>query len=341
MRNGTLILALLLSPAIWAQRPVVEHLKVEVRGDYSRVDVDGQKRPDECGFQGKYLNVYLDGNLTDKFSYHYQQRLNKASLDAGFFSATDFLFLNYQPAQKWTISAGKQVVDIGGYEYDYAPIDLYFCSEFWNNIPCYQWGISAAYQLTSRDKLCTQVCQSPFRNNFTTAGVHTVDTYGYNLIWYGTHGPWSTKWSANMMELQEGNYISYLSLGNELRLCKQVSVELDYMNRAAAHQTYFLRDCSVMGQLNYRPSDHLRLFAKATYDVNKTDNGEDLTVMSGTELTRIGGGVEYFPLANHDLRLHANYCYTTGTNGNAAGVLHDRQSIANVGLTWRLNIIHP
>ena len=135
--------------------------------------------------------------------------------------------------------------------------------------------------------LRAQVCQSPFRCHFKAGGTHTVDTYGYNLIWYGTHGPWSTMWSANMMELQEGRFISYLALGNELRLGKQVSLQLDYMNRAAAHQTYFFRDCMVMGQLSYRPSEKFNLFAKACYDVNNTDNAEDLCVMM-QRITRIG-----------------------------------------------------
>lgn len=149
--------------------------------------------------------------------------------------------------------------------------------------------------------LRAQVCQSPFRSHFKAGGTHTVDTYGYNLIWYGTHGPWSTMWSANMMELQEGRFISYLALGNELRLGKQASLQLDYMNRAAAHQTYFFRDCMVMGQLSYRPSEKFNLFAKACYDVNNTDNAEDLCVMAGTELTRFDGGVEYYPLGLHAL----------------------------------------
>ena len=339
MRHATLLLALAFSTALSAQRPTVERLSLEVRGDYTREDIDGHKNRATSGIHGKYFNLCLDGSLTKQFTYSYRQRLNRSSTDASFFDATDWLFLDYHPDDHWTFSAGKVVAAIGGYEYDAPPIDLYFCSEFWNNIPCYQWGASVSRRFSANDMLRAQVCQSPFRSHFKAGGTHTVDTYGYNLIWYGTHGPWSTMWSANMMELQEGRFISYLALGNKLRLGKQVSLQLDYMNRAAAHQTYFFRDCMVMGQLSYRPSEKFNLFAKACYDVNNTDNAEDLCVMAGTELTRFGGGVEYYPLGNRDLRLHAVYSYTTGTNANPAGALHDRQSTANVGLTWRLNII--
>ena len=51
-------------------------------------------------------------------------------IDAGFFNATDWFYVDYKPTEQWTLSAGKQVIDIGGWEYDYAPINLYYCSEF-------------------------------------------------------------------------------------------------------------------------------------------------------------------------------------------------------------------
>lgn len=56
-----------------------------------------------------------------------RHRLNKKNNDASFFDATDWLYLAYRK-DNWELSAGKQVVAIGGYEYDAAPIDLYFCS---------------------------------------------------------------------------------------------------------------------------------------------------------------------------------------------------------------------
>ena len=234
------------------------------------------------------------------------------------------------------IAAGKQVVDIGGYEYDRAPIDLYFCSEFWNNVPCYAWGASVAYQLTAADKLRFQVCESPYRQ--LPAFSHE-DLYSYNLMWYGSHGPWSTMWSVNMMERTDGHYISYIALGNELRLSDRLRLELDLMNRAADHQTYFLRDCSVIGELSYRPTAKWNIYAKASYDVNRPHTAADQLVMAGTELTRVGGGLEFFPLGDGRVRLHANYCYSFGTNANPAGTMLDRQSLVDVGLTWRVKVI--
>lgn len=338
MKSVLLLVAswLLASAPVGAQQRVVENLSVEARGDYQRDYVDGTSRDDESGFSGRYLNVKMNGRISDQFSYSYRQRLSKASLDAGFFDATDWLHLDYQPSEQWTLSAGKQVVDIGGYEYDRAPIDLYFCSEFWNNVPCYAWGASVAFQPSASDKLRFQVCESPYRQFALFAH---EDLYSYNLIWYGTHGPWSTMWSLNMMEWTGGHYISYISLGNEFRFSDRLRLQLDLMNRAAQHQAFLLRDCSVVGELSYRPTAKWNVFAKASYDVNRTHTRADQLVQAGTEITRLGGGLEYMPLGDDRVRLHANYCYSFGTNGNPAGTMLDRQSLVDVGLTWRAKIL--
>lgn len=318
------------------EHQLVEKLTVEARGDYSRDYHDGRYRQDYSGFQGRYLNVLMNGRINRQFSYSYRQRLNKASLDAGFFNATDWMYLDYQPTERWTLSAGKQVIDIGGYEYDYPPISLYFSSEYWNQTGCYAWGASIAYAPSASDLLRVQVCQSPYRE---LERLKDKDLYSFNLMWYGTHAFWGTKWSVNMVQWDNGHYISYIALGNEFRFSDKVSLELDYMNRATNRHTFFFRDCSVMGQLNVQPLPQLKLFAKATYDVNRTDDPADYTVLPGTEITRVGAGVEYFPLGDNRVRLHANYCYSFGTNTNPDAVMLDKHSIVDLGITWRLHVI--
>ena len=333
-----ILLSLLIGSAMTAtaQTKAVERLTLEARGDYQRDYVDGHYREEKSGFDGKYLNLLMDGHISDKISYSYRQRFNKASLDAGFFNATDWFFVNYKPTDEWTLSAGKQVIDIGGWEYDYAPINLYFCSEFWNMTPCYAWGASAAYKVTKDDQLRFQICESPNRQ-FTAT--NDVDLYTYNLMWYGQHGPWGAKWSLNMVEWDKGHYINYIALGNEVRFSREVSLEIDYMNRATSSHTFFFRDCSVMGQLNYQPSNYLKFFAKATYDVNNTECAADLTVTPGTEMTRLGAGLEYYPLGNNKVRVHANYCYSMGTNTNPGAVMLPKQSLIDLGLTWRIHLM--
>lgn len=328
-------------------------LRIEARGDYGREYVDGETDREASGFKGKYLNVIFKGEFAEKFSYAYRQRLNKAAFSSSFFDATDWLYLDYRPIPGMTLSAGKQVVGIGGYEYDRAPIDLYFCSEYWNNIACYQWGVSVAYDFGAdnplrtakrSDRLLFQVCQSPFsgaRNPYTGASIS--DLYAYNLMWYGSHGVWSTIWSANMIEYGAGRFIGYLSLGNELRLGRQAWLQFDFMNRAGRGQRWFFDDFSVIGELNWMPCQQLRVYGKASYDKNTTTNGADFCVHGGTDMTRVGCGLELWPLKNewHErVRLHANYSYSWGANGNPNGALRDRGQWFNIGLTCRFDAIN-
>ena len=313
--------------------PAVVALTFQARGDYQRNYVDGKAVKDDCGFKGQYLNMIVQGAVGKQFEYYLRQRLNKSSFDSNFFDATDMLYLTYSPTEHISVSGGKQTVAIGGYEYDRAPIDLYYCSEFWNQVPCYEWGASATYRFSRRDALMFQFCQSPFRSFYKG-----TDMYAYNLQWNGTHGLWSTIWSANMMEWRQGRFINYIALGNLFRLGSRFSLELDFMNRASSHQTFLFKDCSVIGELAYRPCATLQLSAKCAYDVNRSGSPADLLVVDGTELTRVGAAVEFMPRIRHlDIRLHAAYCYSWGTNSNPSGTTADRQSFMTVGATWKFN----
>ena len=82
------------------------------------------------------------------------------------------------------------------------------------------------------------------------------------------------------------------------------------------------------------------MFGKATYDVNK-DNFADLCVLPGTELTRVGAGVEYFPIeGSRDIRFHAGYSYSWGKNTNLAeGMVWNNHSFFTIGATWLMSVL--
>lgn len=326
-----LLLGLAFSGLSVAQENLLD-LRAEARVDYQREYVDGETVKANSGFKGKYLNIILSGTLNEHFSYAYRQRLNKAHSEQSFFDATDWVYLTYRPNEHWAFSAGKQVVNIGGYEYDRAPISIYFASEYWHHISCYQLGVSATYAFNGgRDKLTAQFCESPFR-------AHGDDMYACNLMWNGSHGPLTTLYSANLMEYLPGKFITYLALGHRLQM-GEAALELDFMNRAASHQTYFFRDCSVVAELSWQPSHHFNLFGKVSYDVNRTRSEADYCVLPGTELTYVGGGLEYFPIkGSKDVRLHAAYAHSFGNNA-PQGALQPKQDLLDVGLTWRVDFL--
>ncbi len=314
----------------------VVNINAEVRVDFQQDFRDTELFKPASGFKGKYLTIALDGHINKHFYYAYRQRLNRAHKTESFFDATDWVYLSYRPDEHWDISMGKQVVAIGGYEYDRSPIDLYFCSEYWNNIACYQLGASVAYSMgegNHTDRLMAQVCESPY----TT---HEDFMFAYNLIWYGKHDWFNSIYSLNMTEFQPGKYIYYVVLGNEFKF-DNFKLQLDYMNRATEEHTFFFKNFSVMGELSYMIKDKVNVFGKMVYDVNKSGVEGDNSVMPGTELTRAGAGVEYYPLSKgrKDLRLFAHYSYTWGVNGNPAGALQDKQHFWGVGIKWDIDIM--
>ena len=339
MRIKYLILSIMLSlSATWnvtAQDETLLNFGVLTRFDYQREYIDGSPLRENSGFKGKNLSIYFNGDLTPRLSYFYRQRLNRAHKDESFFDATDFLYLTYKPTDHWYFSAGKQTVSIGGYEYDLAPIDSYFVSEFSNNIDCYQLGASVSFLFNDRnDELVFQFCQSPFRNI-----AEKEDTYSYNLLWSGAYKWFKPLWSVNMVEYAQGKFMNYIALGNSFTF-GNASFFVDLMNRSMPKDPSFFLDFTVVGKFMYDICDHVSVFAKASHDHNKINSSGDPSVMPGTSITRAGGGFEFFPLKqNKDLRIHAVFCKTFGSNGNPNGALVDKQTYANIGLSWRMNLL--
>jgi hypothetical protein len=342
MKRSLFLNLLMLTPLCgYAQllNPTVK-LDLEARIDFQREVVDGETLDDNSGFKGKYLNVKLTGQLTKHLSYAVLQRLNKTSYNSSFFDATDYAYLEYEIGERWSVAGGKQFVYIGGWEYDHAPINVYRGSEFWNNIPCHQMGVSATFRpdREGRNKFLAQICTSPF---YDFEGSNN-NTYAYNLMWMGNFGVWNTIYSANMIEYRPNHYISYFVSGNSFRLGRAVTLELDYMNRAASGQAFIGKDASVMANVTVDVNSRWQLFAKGTYDVNHRTEA-DYTVLPGTEIKQAGLGVEYRPLKEQrsTLRLHAFCFYAWGKNSNPSGALQDKQTIGDVGLTWYMNVAGP
>lgn len=258
---------------------------LETRVDFEYDDV--QNADNNASFEGRYLNFMVDGEINSKLNFHFRQRLNKfGDMRSDVFGATDWVYINYCPDEHWTLSGGKQVVAIGGYEYDRAPIDIYFASRFWNNIACYQFGVSGAYTTTDgHHTVLAQMCNSPYQ----TIG---NSCFAYNLMWMGSMGSFSTIWSLNAMQYERSRWGNFISLGNRFNL-PSAYIELDLMNRYWGHGHYLLDDYSVIAKACYS-AGRFDIFAKGGYERYAPTPGVD----SYVEKPFYGAGVEYFPLRN-------------------------------------------
>lgn len=328
---STLLLFLGGSNMTAQENPKID-LRIEARGDLQSELIDGNIVDTNTGFRGKQLNLRLNGNINDSWSYVYRQRMGKPNDDASYFDAVDHLNLTYTTGA-WAFTGGKQTVAVGGYEYDRAPIDFYFGSEYWYNMACYQWGVGATYTIgdEGKDALKLQLTQSPFRNV-------SPEMFSYNLMWSGSHEWIDILHSVNFAEYLPGKFVNFIALGHQFNM-GDFKLQLDWMNRADMANFDFY-DFSVMADLSWSASDKINVFGKFSYDVNET-NAADYCVLPGTELTRVGAGVEFFPIKDsRDIRFHGGYSYAWGTNGNlAGGTVFDAQSFLTLGVTWKMSIL--
>ena len=330
-----LALMALTSISLQAQESILK-AELEARVDYMQEFRGSGNYGPGSGFKGKYILLRADGQISDRFSYSLRQRINKPTTNLSLFDATDWIQVKYTKGP-WEIAAGKQVVAIGGYEYDTSPVNLFFCSEYWSNLPCFQFGISGAYTFAEgNDKMTFQITESPFRRG----SLNTADKalLAYNLMWSGSHNWFSSICSVNMMEYMPGKYINYIALGGKFTF-GDFAIELDWTNRATSLETLIGDDFTAMGDISWRPVDALKVFVRAIYERNNSVTG-DLCVSPGTDLVRAGAGIEYFPLKNNkNLRLHLNCCYTDGDSPEI-NVLRPEQTIIDAGITWKMNFLN-
>lgn len=322
--------------SVAAGDPVIS-IRMDVRFDgeytgYGKDEFTGERPSGESGFVGRYLKILADGKINDKFSYSFRHRLYIDNGDTkSFFNSTDWANVTYRPNRRFSVTAGKQMICIGTIEYDYAPIDVYFASDFWNHVSPFQIGLNVGYSPAEGHQLYAQVTNSPFSKKALE------NLYAYNVIWYGRLAPAvSTIWSANMIEYEQGHFINYLALGNKIDL-GNTEIDLDYMNRYAGKGTAFFEDFSLHGKVSCAVSESVNIFAKGGYDVNRAqDKGAsfvyDRYVMPGVELGFYGAGVEYFPIktAKKSLRLHAFWCSSTA---------NPVPQTFNVGIRWQMKVL--
>lgn len=297
----------------------ISRLDVEMRGDWQYDAIQNETNLGTSGFEGKFLNLRMDGSLAENLTYSIRYRAHKVQTNP--FAATDWATLTYS-TDRWDFSAGKQVVAIGGFEYDRAPIDIYFASEYWHQIACYQFGVSATYKFGNGTKLLGQICQSPY-------DFQNQNLYAYNIMTMSD----TTLASVNILEYEPNKYVGYAAWG-EKGTFGTVIVEWDVMTRLdfVSKGSSF----SSMLDISWAVNERLNIFTHASYDENT--GVFDPTVEVGTAIWRVGGGVEYFPTGKKNVRIHAATSYTFGEAVPTAA-LQDNHFMFQAGLTWRVNLL--
>ena len=295
----------------------------------------------DYGFRGKYFNLCLGGEFGKGFAYAFRQRIIADPGSYNFFDNTDYLWLQYSPNQRWSFRIGKDALFYGGFEYDAAPIDVYYAAYYWQQYPCYQLGVVATYHDKSgKNNIVFQLANSPYVQLFATADGWKKGLLSYNLYWSGNFNHFKTLYSINLFERKRGSFITHVALGNKLEF-DHCTWYLDYLNRAAEWKHCF-EDFSVVSRLDVI-FKHANLFVKGGYDQNLAENRfveepRDLMMLPGRRYAFYGLGVEYWPKGNRALRLHA--CVSNAVMiDETADIRHDGTLSVRVGLTWNMDFL--
>ena len=319
------ITSLLCALQLQAQEMHVDEIYIDTRATFHQQTQEGVY---DSHFQGDFLNLHIKGQLSDNLTLRVRQRLNKKIDEKNPFNATDFLWLKWQATPHLSFTAGKQSILVGGYEMDSAPIDVYYYGAFCDRLyQYYAFGATATWTPAEGQDFSVEFCPSPISPG-------TQDAYSYNLYWNGHIGHiWKTTWSYNLVEDELHRKMNWIALGNKFFLGNLV-VDMDFINRAHFNQPhFFFTDWTVickailtLGKWN--------LCTKVGYEKNMAENVDadgvsyDLVLPAGNDYFYYGAGIEYFPLGNDYLRLHAAYFRNN----------HSLVNNFDIGITWRFDL---
>ncbi|MEG1762234.1 MAG: hypothetical protein RR256_01330, partial [Bacteroidales bacterium] len=184
--------------------------------------------------------------------------------------------------------------------------DVYYWSDFWNNVVCYQLGLTFTYSNT-KNTFMAQFVNSPFSKKAFE------NIWAYNLMWFGNYKWFHTAYSINLIEYEKNKYINYIALGNRFTF-NHFSLDIDIMNRAGSAKEFFFKDYTLIGKATYQINSQWKVFAKGGYDRNNSQThipqhnepnfdlnlAIDRFVLPGTSYAFYGAGIEFFPIKNKE-----------------------------------------
>lgn len=209
--------------------------------------------------------------------------------------------------------AGKQFINVGGFEgdeWDY-DIDFDLASRVWN-VPITQWGVAVGYTLPSdKSSFMIQALASPYGERPFASGL-----WCFTGEWRGNFGPLHTRWTGAAMGVSKGKYIPFFSLGQNIDLgeCWNIGAEYHWYNGS-----------TIIGTIDFNPSQNWEIFAKGGWEGSRGNIIDDEGELGDSNGWYAGGALRFYPLKkSRDLRLHAagsyrsltGYSFTVGATFN-------------------------
>lgn len=281
---------------------------VETAGPSFNLRVESRANLTESGFKGARLSFALGGDINDRFSYYVFHNLHKPITSSDLMAATDQAYLRYRMKDNLWFRAGKFPINYGSWEYDAAPIDIYYYTRMFLEAHFFQPGLEAVYILpTGKDAIELQACRS------LDAKDNEFDLFTFSASWRGNFGFFKPLYSFNVSQLSAHAGLRYdIALGNQF-IYGPYKVELDLMNRYYSNRgTRFMESFAACLKAVYGFRPWMDFFVKANYDNEPLLYNE----------SRVFAGCEYFPVkGSRNVRIHAMAGARMGDEPGFAGTI--------------------
>ena len=294
---------------------------------------------DEVAFKLNRFKLEIIGNINRKFSYHFRQSFNKYSnpfaLD-NLSSSVEYAYLPYHLSDRFSITAGKQFLMLGGYEYYVNPIKVREFSEFNNYVNCFLAGVSATWNVTPTQELNFQIVNNRNGGDADTylhglptdveaTKVPLISTINWNS--YYLDKAIQLRYAASWGQQAKGRNIMYLTAGNVYEKGPWIAY-MDFMYsrqgidnkgiisalpridlenpQTAQHTEYF----TTIANVDYRFHPNWNAYLKGIYESGKIYKANGIFEKGTYRRTWCGQVcVEYYPMRNSELLIFLHYQY--------------------------------
>jgi len=285
------------------------------------------------GFKFDHIIVDVGGQVTPKISYRYLQRLNKVSpifTKENLPSTIDYAYLKYALNNLFSITAGKQALSVGGFEYNKYPVDVYDYSGISNYITCYLTGMQVAFTPVQNQEFSFQIVNNrmgTWREAIGTPQIGsqleapTLPLYyslGWNSNYLNNDNALQLRYAANITSPAKGKTLVMVS-GGQMWQSGPFNIyidaffqhsEIDYLGgirnltispqNVVENVNYF----SLLGEANYRIQPQWNILLKCFYN-NFSTYKSSIFLDKGNCLTswNYQGGIEFYPMKDDNLHL--------------------------------------
>lgn len=299
---------------------------------------------DEAAFRFNHIKLEATGEVNKWLFYWYRQNLNQGNqgMDPeNLPESIEYAMIGFRLSDKFTILAGKQDANWGGFEYDINPFEIYEYSDMNEYLNCYFTGVSLGYQPTASQELRFQVTNNRIGSMEDTYGLFpdgiekTKAPLLYNLNWNSSYfeETLNLRYSFSAAEQAKGQW-SYMAWAGQHVAAEPFDFFFDVMyTRSALDQLGLLSEIagseeggeteiyrcalnaeylSLVSTLNYRFHPKWNVFVKGMYETASIYKGSEY-FDPGKYRTAWGyqGGIEFYPMSDDNLHI-----FLTGTGRN-------------------------